>query len=63
MTLTCKSGDTFIDVRTVVLYDENCNKITSSAYLNKTIDVMGIVDYFSGAHQIKVFKAKDIIVH
>ncbi|MBQ2933484.1 MAG: thermonuclease family protein [Clostridia bacterium] len=63
MTLTCKSGDTFIDVRTVVLYDESGNLITESAYLNKTIDVSGIVDYFSGSHQIKVFKAKDIIVH
>ena len=63
MTLTCKSGDTLIDVRTVVLYDENGNMITESAYINKTIDVTGIVDYFSGSHQIKVFKAKDIIVH
>lgn len=63
MTLTCKSGDTFIDVRTVVLYDENGNMITESAYMNKTIDVAGIVDYFSGSYQIKVFKAKDIIVH
>ena len=63
MTLTCKSGDTFIDVRTVVLYDESGNLITESAYLNKTIDVSGIVDYFSGSYQIKVFKAKDIIVH
>lgn len=63
MTLTCKSGDTFIDVRTVVLYNESGNLITESAYLNKTIDVSGIVDYFSGSYQIKVFKAKDIIVH
>ena len=63
MTLTCKVGDTYIDVRTIVLYDESGNLITESAYLNKTIDVKGIVDYFSGAYQIKVFTANDITVH
>ncbi|MBQ6884636.1 MAG: thermonuclease family protein [Clostridia bacterium] len=63
MTLTCKIGDTYIDVRTIVLYDESGNLITESAYLNKTIDVKGIVDYFSGAYQIKVFTANDITVH
>lgn len=63
MTLTCKSGDTTIDVRTIVLYDENGNLLTESDFLNKTIDVKGIVDYFSGAYQIKVFTANDITVH
>lgn len=63
MTLTCKSGNTIVDVRTIVLYDENGNMLTDSAFLGKTIDVKGIVDYFSGAHQIKVFSAKDITVH
>ena len=32
------------------------------AYEGKTIDVKGIVDYFSGDYQIKVFSASDIIV-
>ena len=63
MTLTCKSGDITIDVRTIVLYDESGNLITESAYRNKTIDVKGVVDYFSGEYQIKVFKAEDITVH
>lgn len=63
MTLTCKVGDTFIDVRTIVLYDENGELLTESDYMNKTIDVKGIVDYFSGAYQIKVFTANDITVH
>ena len=63
MTLTCKSGDTYVDVRTIVLYDDNGNMLTASDYLGKTIDVKGIVDYFSGSHQIKVLTAKDITVH
>lgn len=63
MTLTCKVGDTFVDVRTIVLYDENGNLLTESDYMNKTIDVKGIVDYFSGSYQIKVFTADAITVH
>ena len=63
MTLTCKAGDTLVDVRTIVLYDKDGKLITENAYLNKTIDVQGIVDYFSGAYQIKVFSADNIKVH
>lgn len=63
LTLTCRSGDELINVRTVVLYDENRNLITEDVYKNKTIDVMGIVDYFNGENQIKVFSPGDIIVH
>jgi len=64
MTLTCKAADgTMIDVRTIVLRDENGNLKTEADYLNKTIDVIGIVDFFSGSYQIKVFTAEDINVH
>ena len=64
MTLTCKAPDgTFIDVRTVVLHDENGELITASAYQDKTIDVHGVVDYYSGSYQIKVFSPDDITVH
>ncbi len=62
MTLTCRSGDQTISVRTVVLRDADGNVITAEAYQGKTIDVKGIVDYFSGDYQIKVFSADDIIV-
>ena len=62
MTLTCRSGDETVYVRTVVLRDESGNVITSEAYAGKTITVRGIVDYFSGDYQIKVFSASDIIV-
>ena len=63
MTLTCVSNGQTIDVRTIVLYDENGAMINASAYLNKTIDVIGIVDYYSGRYQIKVLTAADITVN
>ena len=63
MTLTCKVGDETIQVRTDVLYDAQRNIITEDAYLGKTIDVKGIVDYFEGHYQIKVFVPSAITIH
>lgn len=63
MTLTCKAGDEIIQVRTAVLYDENRAMIKADAYLGKTIDVKGIVDFFEGAYQIKVFLPSHITIH
>lgn len=64
MTLTCKAEDgSMIDIRTIVLRDEAGNLKVEADYLNKTIDVIGIVDCFSGAYQIKVLTADDIVVH
>ena len=62
MTLTCEVDGLTVSVRTGVLYDANGNLITEDAYMGKTIDVKGIVDYFSGDYQIKVFSANNIIV-
>ena len=63
MTLTCVADGITIDVRTIVLRDENGELLTESDFLYKTIDVTGIVDYFSGDYQIKVFTADEITVH
>lgn len=63
MTLTCQAGDTTITVRTVVLYDENGELITENAYYGKTIDVKGLVDYYNGEYQIKVFSADNITIN
>ena len=65
MTLTCKVDGKTITVRTVVLYADSAKTqlVTEDAYLNKTITVKGIVDYFSGGYQIKVYSAKQIIVN
>ncbi len=65
MTLHCVAQDgTKIDVRTVVLYDDNRNLITADAYKDCTISVKGIVEYFSGTYQIKVLSKEHItIIH
>ena len=63
MTLTCEADGVQVSVRTVVLRDGEGNVITADAYLGKTIDVMGVVDFYGGAYQIKVFSADKIIVH
>ena len=62
MTLTCRAEDgTTVDVRTIVLYENGVLK-TEADYINKTINVKGVVDYFSGDYQIKVFKVNDITI-
>lgn len=63
MTLTCFSDSVTVKVRTTVLRDENGELLTEEDFLNKTIDVTGIVDYFSGEYQIKVFTADEIVIH
>jgi len=63
MTLSCKVDGIDVKVRTSVLRDENGNIITEDFYLDKTIDVQGIIDYFEGEYQIKVFTSNQITVH
>lgn len=63
MTLLCKAGDIEISVRTAVLRDADGNLITADAYLGKTIDVKGVVDFYDGDYQIKVLSADRITVH
>ena len=62
MTLTCKVGDIPVVVRTGVLLDADKNLVTEEAYAGKTIDVKGIVDFYDGAYQIKVFSADNITI-
>lgn len=62
MTLYCKANGVDIAVRTVVLYDEDRNLITEEAFLGKTINVRGVVNFFNGDYQIKVFSKNDITV-
>ena len=62
MTLTCEVDGLTVSVRTTVLLDDNGNLITEKAYAGKTIDVKGIIDYYDGTYQIKVFSADSITV-
>ncbi len=60
MTLTCEVDGVQIDVRTVPFYDADGNLVPPSAYEGKTLNVKGVVDYYDGAYQIKVFLQEDI---
>ena len=62
MTLYCKVDGCDIAVRTIVLYDQDGNLVTQDRFLGKTIDVRGLVDYYSGTYQIKVFNVGDITI-
>lgn len=63
MTLTCQANGVTIQVRTTVFRDADGNLITEDYYKGKTIDVKGIIEFFSGDYQIKVFHPNDIIIH
>lgn len=63
MTLTCEVDGITIKVRTTVLRKADKTLYTASDFIGKTIDVTGIVDYYDGDYQIKVFSANSINVH
>ena len=63
MTLTCDAGGIQIVIRTNVLRDADGNIITADAFMGKTIDVRGVVDFFNGDYQIKVLSVNDITVY
>ena len=62
MTLTCEADGVTVKVRTTVFTDANGELITADYYECKTIDIRGIIEYFMGGYQIKVFNPKDIII-
>ncbi len=62
MTLTCKTADDkTVTVRTVVLMDQD-ELVTEAYFEGKTITVIGIVTYFEGAPQIKLFSLDDVTI-
>lgn len=63
ITLSCMADGIPVKVRTGVLYDENRALITQDLLMNQTIDVKGIVDYYEGEYQIKVFSWNAITIH
>ncbi len=62
-TLTCVVDGQYVDVRTTVLTDKDGNLVKADIYEGKTIDVRGIVDYYNGSYQIKVFSADNITIN
>lgn len=63
MTLTCTVDGVTVKVRTTVIRKENGELLCEADLLGKTIDVTGIVDYFSGDYQIMVSALADIDIH
>lgn len=62
MTLTCDANGQTIYVRTAVLRKDDNSLYTQADFAGKTIDVVGIVDYFGQDYQIQVFTPEDITV-
>jgi len=55
LTLTCESDGVTVYVRTIPLRDADGQLVTEDFFTGKTIDVKGIVDYYEGQYQVKVF--------
>ena len=62
MTLTCEANGRTVKVRTIVLRSPDGKLVTEDSFLGKTIDVTGVVDYFSGDYQIKILSTGGIKV-
>lgn len=62
MTLICTADDgTEVRLRTEAMNDSEGKLVTSDDLLGKNIDIRGIVDYYAGSYQIKVFSYKHIL--
>lgn len=62
MTLYCQYGGVGLSVRTVPFYDSDNKLVGPEAYEGKTINIKGVVDYFNGTYQVKVFSQDQITV-
>lgn len=64
ITITCTTEDgKTITVRTGLLKDQNDEIITEDVFEGKTIDVIGVVDYYNNAYQVLVHKMDNIDIH
>lgn len=63
ITLTCRSGENTVVVRTMPMRGDDGQLITADAFDGKTISVKGVVESYDGQYQIKVLSLKNITVH
>lgn len=61
ITLYCSVNGVEIVLRTGLLFDQNGELVKESAFVGKTLDVKGVVDYFNG-YQIKVLSMDNITI-
>ncbi len=60
MTLFCQADGASVQVRTAALKDEAGERVTVDDFLNKTISVRGIVDFYDGKTQVKALSMNAI---
>ena len=63
LTLTCQSGGHTVYVRTIPLYGADGTLVIADMFVGKTISVKGIVDFYEGQYQIKVFGLDSIFLN
>ena len=63
LSLTCEYEGVTITVRTNPFYDEEGKLITGNDWLGKTIDAKGVVAYFNGNYQVRVFSLSDLTIY
>ena len=62
ITLYCDANGIAVTVRTIPMVNEAGERITQDSYVGKTIDVKGIVEFYDGGYQIKVFAPNYITI-
>lgn len=60
LTLTCRSGEQTVYVRTIPLHGADGTLVTADLFVGKNISVKGIVDFYEGQYQVKVFTLDSI---
>ena len=63
LTLTCVKDGVTIHVRTIPLYNADGTPVTEDMFVDKTIDVKGVVDVYEGQYQVKVFSLNNITLY
>lgn len=63
ITLYCEVDGKEVIVRTSVLKNADNTLVTESTFANKTIDVQGVLDTFSGEAQIRIFSLNSVTFH
>ncbi len=63
LSLTVEYGGKTITVRTNPFYGEDGKLIDGKSWIGKTIDVKGVVAYFNGNYQVRVFSLADITIY
>jgi len=70
ITITGKIDGKEVKIRTLVIYDrtgkyevDSAKRVTAANFDEKTIDVVGIVEYFNDSYQVKLLSMDDVTFH